>query len=620
MQRFISRQPLGSFCRLIQRRSLVSSSSLIFNNNLSTFNQTNYKSFTTNLVPTINTQRSYATPKKRKGAGTNKVILTLSEINKILPAGQRTIFKDINLSFFHGSKIGILGINGSGKTSLLRIIAGEDDEYEGEVQFAPNIRVGYLSQEPELDEDLTVYENILEGIDDKLDILDDHDELAVISKTRKLTNQEQADLDRLAKQIQTMGIRHLKGKVKRAMEALRCPPPNADVTKLSGGEKRRVALCKTLIAAPDFLILDEPTNHLDTDSVQWLEQYLAQFPGTVLAVTHDRYFLDNVAGWILEIDRGQTIPFQGNYTEWLSEKAKRLEMEASKDAAFSKALKKELQWINQPAKARQAKNKARVKRYEEMLEKNKTEKYKPGNIVIPPGPRLGGVVLSVENLSKNFGNRTLFKDVSFVIAPGSIVGIVGPNGSGKTTLFRIITGEIPPDNGEVTFGSTAKLGYITQTRDTLAENATVYEEISEGHPAIPFGDTTLDSRTYVASFAFSGKDQSKEVGLLSGGERNRVHLAKMLKHAPNVLLLDEPTNDLDLEVLRKLEDAIENFAGVAVIVSHDRWFLDRLCTHIIAIEPNESVYYHQGNYSEYLDNRQQRLGEEKKKHFTKLGV
>jgi len=560
--------------------------------------------------------------KSKKGEGDKgRIALTISGITKTLGL-KRTLFKDVDLSMYYGAKIGILGINGSGKSSLLKIIAGEDDDYEGTVRFAPGLKVGYLAQEPDLDEDLTVEENILEGVEEQIEILDRFEELEEeLAEEGKLSKEEAREFESLKKEIQDKGIKNLKGKIGRAMDALRCPPGDSSVVNLSGGEKRRVALCRTLIANPDFLILDEPTNHLDAESVGWLENFLANFRGTVLAVTHDRYFLDNVAGWILEIDRGETYPFQGNYTEWLDNKARRLELQANKEAAFQRLLKRELQWINSPAKARQAKNKARIARYEEMLDRNKREKFTPGTIIIPPGPRLGKVVISVKNLSKSYNGRTLFENVSFLIPPGSVVGIVGPNGSGKSTLFRILTGEETPDEGHVEFGSTVRLGYITQNRDALEPGSTVFEEISEGMSSIPVGDQMLDARSYVAGFAFKGSDQSKLVGHLSGGERNRVHLAKMIKNAPNVLLLDEPTNDLDLEVLRKLEESIEEFAGVAVIVSHDRWFLDRLCTHIIAFEPDSNVIFFDGNYTDYLANRTSRLGiEGKPKRFKKLGV
>jgi len=539
----------------------------------------------------------------------------LENVSKLVGT-KRYLFKNANFQIYYGAKIGIVGINGSGKSSFLKVVAGEDENHEGEVRIFPGYSVGYLAQEPELDEDLTVLENIMEGIEDKIEILDRFDELSAIAEP---TKKQKNELDNLNKQITTLGIKNLKGKVSRAMEALRCPPPNSSITNLSGGEKRRVALCQILLSAPDLLILDEPTNHLDTDSVRWLENYLSTFPGTVLAVTHDRYFLDNVAAYILEIDRGEMYPFKGNYSEWLSAKARRLELEANKESALAKTISDEAKWVQQPAKARQAKGKARMNRYEEMLESAGREKYRAGSISIPPGPRLGKVVLSVENLSKAIKGRTLFSDVTFNVVPGSVVGIVGPNGSGKSTLFRILTGELQPDKGKIEFGKTVKLGYMTQGRDALDPKKTIYEEIAEGCDTVVCGANTIDMRLFVASFAFSGNDQNKSVSVLSGGERNRVHLAKMIKTAPNVLLLDEPTNDLDLEVLRKLEEAIEGFAGVAIIVSHDRWFLDRLCTHILAFEPN-NVHYFSGNYSDYLIDRKERLGAEKAKQFTKLGV
>eukprot|EP00011_Vannellida_sp_DIVA3-517-6-12_P013549 CAMPEP_0114616274 /NCGR_PEP_ID=MMETSP0168-20121206/6603_1 /TAXON_ID=95228 ORGANISM="Vannella sp., Strain DIVA3 517/6/12" /NCGR_SAMPLE_ID=MMETSP0168 /ASSEMBLY_ACC=CAM_ASM_000044 /LENGTH=580 /DNA_ID=CAMNT_0001827385 /DNA_START=172 /DNA_END=1911 /DNA_ORIENTATION=- len=544
------------------------------------------------------------TQKKKKGEGiTGKYVCELKKITRE-HVGHKLLFEDLSLSMFYGAKIGIIGINGSGKSTLLKIIAGEEapEDYDGTVRIFPNMKVGYLPQEPRLDTSLTVYENILQGVAEKITVLDRHEELtAEIARLKEEGEQPPEELlsekEELQRQIREAKTKNLKGKIRRAMDALRCPPPDSPVDNLSGGEARRVALCKTLIAQPDLLLLDEPTNHLDAESVAWLEHYLDSFSGTVVAITHDRYFLDNVAGWILELDRGMGIPFRGNYSEWLESKAERLEQEKRSEKARQRMLRQELAWVNMPAKARHAKNKARISRYEQLAAGRGKEEYTSGTIMIPPGPRLGKVCLEVEDLAMSYGGRTLFEGLSFQVPPGAIIGIIGANGTGKSTLFRIITGQEQPDKGTVKLGQTTRLGFVTQSRDSLNGDLSVFDEIAEGEADINFGNFSMDIRSFIANFAFKGQDQSKMISTLSGGERNRVHLAKMLKRGPNVLLLDEPTNDLDVEVLRSLEAGVAEFAGTAIIVSHDRWFLDRLCTHIIAFEPEGDVVFFNGNYT-----------------------
>lgn len=566
--------------------------------------------------------------KKKKGEGvTGKYVCEMHNVTKE-HVGHKLLFEDLNLSMFYGAKIGIIGINGSGKSTLLKIIAGEmaPEDYDGTVRIFPGMKVGYLPQEPRLDAAKTVYENILDGVQEKIQVLDRQEE--VLAELGRLGEEGEdaseellAEKDALQKQVRELGIKNLKGKIKRAMDALRCPPPDSPVNNLSGGEARRVALCKTLIAQPDLLLLDEPTNHLDAESVAWLEHFLDGFQGTVVAITHDRYFLDNVAGWILEIDRGRGIPFRGNYSEWLESKAERLDQEKRSEKSRQRMLKQELAWVKTPAKARHAKNKARISRYEQMASAKTKEEYTSGTIMIPPGPRLGRVCLEVSNLSKAYNGRQLFEGLSFAVPPGAIIGIIGANGTGKSTLFRIITGQEEADEGEVKIGQTTRLGFVTQSRDSLDGDLTVFDEISQGDADINFGNFSMDIRSFIANFAFKGQDQSKLISTLSGGERNRVHLAKMLKKGPNVLLLDEPTNDLDVEVLRSLEAGVAEFSGTAIIVSHDRWFLDRLCTHIIAFEQEGDVVFFNGNYSDYIEDRKAKNPDASKKvRFKKLGL
>ncbi|HBQ61641.1 MAG TPA: energy-dependent translational throttle protein EttA [Balneolaceae bacterium] len=520
----------------------------------------------------------------------------------------KTVLKDIYLSFFYGSKIGVLGLNGAGKSTLLRIIAGEDQEYQGDISIQKGITFGYLSQEPKLDPSKTVKEIVEEGVQDTMDLLKEYEAInAAFSDPdadfEKLI-EKQSKLEEKIDQIDAWDI---DSKLEQAMDALRCPPGDTSVEVLSGGEARRVALCRLLLKIPDVLLLDEPTNHLDAESVLWLEQHLDRYEGTVIAVTHDRYFLDNVAGWILELDRGEGIPFEGNYSSWLEQKSKRLEQEEKEESKRQKTLKQELDWIRQNPKGRRAKSKARINKYEEMLSEEHEKRRDDMEIFIPAGPRLGDKVIVADNVSKGFGDQLLIEDMNFRLPPGGIVGIIGPNGAGKTTLFKMITGEEEPDKGTFTLGDTVELGYINQKRP-LDPNKTLWEEISGGHDVIKLGNREVNSRAYVARFNFSGSDQQKKVTELSGGERNRVHLAKVLKEGANVLLLDEPTNDLDVNTLRALEEALLNFAGCAVVISHDRWFLDRVATHILAFEGNSQVYWFEGNFEEYEENKKQRLG------------
>jgi ATP-binding cassette ChvD family protein len=512
--------------------------------------------------------------------GSGSVILSLRGVDKSFEDGE-LLFKDVQLGAFDGAKIGVVGVNGSGKSCLLKIIAGVDDEFFGERVVKPGIRIGYLSQEPQLDDDKTVEQNVLDGIADKLAVLAEH--------ARALADPARAkDAAALKAQIDATQAWGLDKRIYRAMAALRCPPPDNAVTNLSGGEKRRVALCKLLVSQPDVLLLDEPTNHLDAASVAWLQRYLDAYRGTVIAITHDRYFLDGVAGWILEVDRGRMIPFQGNYSAWLVAKQRRLESEKRKDSVQQRMLERELAWINAPAKARQTKSRARIAAYEERLSESKRKPYESGTITIPPGRRLGGVVLRVDGLSKSHGDKKLFENLSFELKAGQVLGVVGPNGCGKTSLLRILTGEDEPDSGSVKIGETVDLGFVTQSRDSLDEDNSVYDEIAEGNHELDVGSERVNMRAFVAAFNFKGDAQQKSVGSLSGGERNRVHLAKMIKSAPNMLLLDEPTNDLDVEVLRNLESSLESFSGSAVIVSHDRFFIDRVCTHILLLGDNNS--------------------------------
>lgn len=517
----------------------------------------------------------------------------------------RKVLDNVHLSFYPDAKIGVLGVNGSGKSTLLRIMAGLDKDYNGEAWVAEGARVGYLEQEPQLDATKTVRENVMEGVAKQKAILDRYNELAM-----NYSDETADEMTKLQDEIEAQGLWDLDSKVDQAMDALRCPPDDSDVTKLSGGERRRVALCRLLLDAPELLLLDEPTNHLDAESVSWLEGHLRNYPGAILIVTHDRYFLDNVTSWILELDRGKGIPYEGNYSSWLVQKQKRLEQEGREDAAHQKTLAREQEWIASSPKARQAKSKARYQRYEDLLKQASEKQTQTAQITIPVAERLGQNVVDFEGLSKGFGDRMLIDDLTFKLPPGGIVGVIGPNGAGKTTLFRMITKQETPDKGDITVGESVHLGYVDQSRDNLDGNKTVWEEISGGNELILLGKREVNSRGYCSSFNFKGADQQKKVGALSGGERNRVHLAKMLKSGANVLLLDEPTNDLDVDTLRALEEALEDFAGCAVIISHDRWFLDRIATHILAFEGESHVEWFEGNFQDYEKDKMRRLGQD----------
>ncbi len=535
-------------------------------------------------------------------------IYTMKNVSKIYPGG-REIMKNITLAFLPGAKIGVLGVNGAGKSTLLKIMAGIEQDIGGEASAANGVKVGYLSQEPQLDPAKDVLGNVMEGVAGTKALLDRFDAVSMgfgdPDADMDALLAEQAELQ---EKIDACNGWDLERTLEIAMDALRCPPGDADVDKLSGGERRRVALCRLLLSNPDMLLLDEPTNHLDAESVAWLEQFLAEYKSTVVAVTHDRYFLDNVAGWILELDRGRGIPYEGNYTGWLEQKKKRLQQEEREDKSRQRTLEREADWIGQSPQARRAKSKARISAYEDLLAQSRDRAPESGQIVIPPGPRLGDLVIEAEGVTKAFGDRLLIEDLSFKLPPGGIVGIIGPNGAGKTTLFRMIMGLDQPDSGSVRIGDTVKLGYVDQSRDTLAAGKTIYEEISGGQEQIEVGKRTLPARAYVGAFNFKGSDQQKKVGQLSGGERNRVHLAKLLKSGANVILLDEPTNDLDVDTLRALEDALLDFAGCALVISHDRWFLDRICTHMLAFEGDSQVVWFEGNYQDYEVDRHKRLG------------
>ncbi len=530
-------------------------------------------------------------------------VYVMDGLSKAYPGGKQ-VLDNIRLSFLPGVKIGVVGLNGAGKSTLLRIMAGTDKEYQGEAWAAEGVKVGYLQQEPELDPAKNARENVMEGVAEQTAKLERYNELAM-----NYSEETAEEMSQLQDEIDAKNLWDLDSQVEMAMDALRCPEPDADVTKLSGGERRRVALCKLLLAKPDLLLLDEPTNHLDAESVAWLENYLKEYAGTVVLVTHDRYFLDNITGWILEIDRGSGIPYEGNYSSWLEQKQKRLEQEAREDVARQRTLAREVEWVRSSPKARQAKSKARIQAYDELLNADTRDMEKKGQIVIPAGPRLGGNVIEAKGLTKGFGERLLIDDLSFTLPPGGIVGVIGPNGAGKTTLFRMLTDQETPDAGELTIGDTVVLGYVDQSRDALDPEKTVWEEVSDGLDIVKLGEREMNSRAYVSAFNFKGTDQQRKVGLLSGGERNRVHLSKMLKSGANLLLLDEPTNDLDVDTLRALEDALANFAGCAVIISHDRWFLDRICTHILAFEGDSHVEWFEGNYEDYEEDRKRRLGE-----------
>ncbi|WP_425390265.1 energy-dependent translational throttle protein EttA [Ekhidna sp.] len=549
-----------------------------------------------------------------------KIIFSMSGVNKIHPP-QKQVLKNIYLSFFYGAKIGVLGLNGAGKSSLLRIIAGKDTDFQGEVAFSPGFSVGMLEQEPELDPDKTVIEIVREGVKEINDLLKEYEEV-----NAKFTDQEVLDdPDKMNKLIEKQGeiqekldatgAWEIDHKLERAMDALRTPPEDAVIKTLSGGEKRRVALCRLLLEQPDVLLLDEPTNHLDAESVLWLEQHLQQYEGTVIAVTHDRYFLDNVAGWILELDRGEGIPWKGNYSSWLEQKEKRLAQEDKQESKRQKTLQRELEWVRMSPKGRQAKAKARLSAYDKLLGEEAKEKESNLELYIPPGPRLGAKVIEANGVSKGYGDKLLYEDLSFSLPQGGIVGVIGPNGAGKSTLFKMITGQEEPDKGTFEVGETVVMSYVDQEHDQLDPNKSVYEVISEGNEIIDLGGREMNARAYVSKFNFSGQDQGKKVGSLSGGERNRVHLALTLKRGANLILLDEPTNDLDVNTLRALEEALENFGGCAVVISHDRWFLDRIATHILAFEGNSQAYWFEGNFTEYEENRKKRLGDEAPKRI-----
>jgi len=538
------------------------------------------------------------------------IIFSMHKVSRVHPPGKQ-VLKDISLSFFEGAKIGVVGLNGSGKSSFLRIVAGLDKEYNGDVTFRPNLTVGYLEQEPKLDPTKTVKENVMEGCKEAASLLAEFEAVSAKLGEDITPEQMEALIDKQASlqdKIDAIGAWELDRTLEIAMDALRCPPADATVDKLSGGEKRRVALCRLLLEKPELLLLDEPTNHLDAESVAWLERHLSEYPGAVVCVTHDRYFLDNVAKWILELDRGYGVPWEGNYSSWLEQKKSRLELEEKSESKRQKTLARELEWIQQSPRARQAKSKARIKAYEELLNVEQEKQVEELEIYIPPGPRLGEVVIQATDVAKSYGDRVLFENLNFNLPRGGIVGIIGPNGAGKTTLFKLITGKEHSDGGAFKVGDTVSLSYVDQSRDTLDNNKSVYDEISGGDEIIKLGTREFNSRAYVARFNFAGPDQQKKVGALSGGERNRVHLAKMLRSGGNVILLDEPTNDLDVNTLRALEEALLSFAGCAVVISHDRWFLDRIATHILAFEGDSQVVWFEGNYQDYEADRKRRLG------------
>lgn len=547
-----------------------------------------------------------------------KIIFSMNRVGKVLPSSNRIILKDICLSFFYGAKIGIIGLNGSGKSTLMKIIAGVEQSYQGEVVWAPGYSVGYLEQEPQMDPEKTVLEVVQEGVQEIMDVLKEYEEVNM-KFCEPMSDDEMNKLierqGELTEKIEHCGGWEIDSKLERAMDALQCPPSDAKIATLSGGERRRVALCRLLLQQPDVLLLDEPTNHLDTESIQWLEAHLQQYKGTVIAVTHDRYFLDDVAGWILELDRGEGIPWKGNYSSWLEQKTKRLEMEEKQESKRRKTLERELEWVRMAPKARHAKSKARLGAYEKLASQDGKEKEANLEIYIPDGPKLGNKVILFNDVSKAYGDKLLFEHLSFVLPPAGIVGIIGPNGAGKTTLFRLIMGLEQPDSGDITIGETVKLAYVDQQHKSIDPDKTVFQTIADGSDWIRLGKRDVNARAYVSRFNFTGSDQEKLCGVLSGGERNRLHLALTLKDEGNVLLLDEPTNDVDVNTIRALEEGLENFAGCAVVISHDRWFLDRIATHILAFEGDSQVYFFEGTYSEYEENKKKRLGDEEPKRF-----
>ena len=547
-----------------------------------------------------------------------KIIFSMNRVGKVLPSSNKVILKDICLSFFYGAKIGIIGLNGSGKSTLMKIIAGVEKSFQGEVVWAPGYTVGYLEQEPQMDPDKTVLEVVQEGVQEVMDLLREYEEVNLKFCEPMDDDQMNALIERqgeLTEKIEHCGGWEIDAKLERAMDALQCPPSDALVANLSGGERRRVALCRLLLRQPDVLLLDEPTNHLDTESIQWLEAHLQQYKGTVIAVTHDRYFLDDVAGWILELDRGEGIPWKGNYSSWLDQKTKRLAMEEKQESKRRKTLERELEWVRMAPKARHAKSKARLGAYEKLASQDGKEKEANLEIYIPDGPKLGNRVIEFKDVSKAYGDKLLFEHLSFMLPPAGIVGVIGPNGAGKTTLFRLIMGLEQPDSGEINIGETVKLAYVDQQHKSIDPDKTVFETISDGYDWIRLGKRDVNARAYVSRFNFTGADQEKKCGVLSGGERNRLHLALTLKDEGNVLLLDEPTNDVDVNTIRALEEGLENVAGCAVVVSHDRWFLDRIATHILAFEGDSSVYFYEGTYSEYEENKKMRLGNVEPKRF-----
>ena len=540
-----------------------------------------------------------------------KIIYSMYKVSKHY--NRKAIITDISLSYFYGAKIGVLGLNGSGKSTLLRIMAGIDGEYEGDISVQPGFTVGYLEQEPELEKGKTVKDIVEEGVQETVDLLREYEDINAQFAEPMDDDAMNALIERqasVAEQLDAAGAWDSDSRLDMAMDALRCPPEDQEVSTLSGGERRRVALCRLLLRQPDILLLDEPTNHLDAETVAWLEGHLHQYQGTVIAVTHDRYFLDNVAGWILELDQGRGVPWKGNYSSWLEQKQERLRLEEKSESERQRTLERELEWIRMTPRAKQQKNKARIRAYEELLNQDRVQRNESVQLYIPPGPRLGDIAIEAKGVSKRYGDRIIFENMEFALPPGGIVGVIGPNGAGKTTLFRLITGQESADSGQLRIGETVQLGYVDQSRETLVGENTVWQEVSGGEEELELGERKVNSRAYLARFNFLGADQQQKVGTLSGGQRNRVHLAKVLKEQANVFLLDEPTNDLDVHTLRALEEGLENFAGCVVVISHDRWFLDRIATHILAFEGDSQVYWFEGNFSEYEENKKARLGED----------